>query len=97
MAANDVFSIWSRVIELSWASLPSDEARAVLKLKLKKRELARIEKLSALNRQGKLGEKERNELDAYVRIGRLLALMHSVARRSLRAGKRAGAMDRKAS
>ena len=87
MAANDIFSIWSRVLEYSWTSLPPNEARAILKLKFKKPQLARIKKLSERHLQGKLSQREQDELHAYVRMGRLLALMHSAARRSLETSK----------
>jgi hypothetical protein len=97
MAAPDLFAIWGRVIESSWAKLDSEEARAILKLKFKKPDLARIDKLSALARDGAISRRERDELETYLYIGRLLTLMHSSARRKLKSMKQAPVSRRKAS
>jgi len=98
MAANDLFAIWGRVIGFSWGKLDPDEARAILKLKFRKADLARINKLSTLAREGALSQREHDELENYVYIGRLLTLMHSSARRKLKAGsKELAVAPRKAS
>jgi hypothetical protein len=39
------------------------------------------------NQEGRLTSEEREELESYVKAGHLLALLHSKARRSLRAAK----------
>ncbi len=47
-----------------------------------------MQELSLKAKEGKLTAKERAEVEAYGRVGCLLDMMHSLARRSLRPGRR---------
>ena len=97
MAASDPFAIWGRVVESSWTRLPAGEARAILRLRFKKPEKERVRKLSQLAREGTITPRERQELYNYLYVGRLLTIMHSGARRSLKSSKDAGVARRRAS
>lgn len=83
MSAISEVDIWAKVIGPSWQELPREIAHAVLKLKFDKKDLTRIKALSARVQDGELSKQELTELDHYVHVGRVIALMHSQARRSL--------------
>jgi len=62
-------------------------ARSLLKLEFDAQDLARMHDLAVRGQAGHLTPAEEDELESYRRIGRLLELMRSKARRSLaRAG-----------
>ena len=73
--------IWGRVIKYSWKELDPRSARAVLKMGLMESDQQRIERLARRGREGKLSAAERNELNSYVHVARVLAMMHSRARK----------------
>jgi hypothetical protein len=76
--------IWSRLLRAERDDLPPEAAQAFLKLELEPDDLARMRDLAAKNRSDTLTEGEELELEAYCRVGRLLDLMHSKARRALK-------------
>jgi hypothetical protein len=51
---------------------------------------SRMNDLAEKNREGLLTEEERNELESYVRVGDLLALLHLKARRAMERRPRTG-------
>jgi hypothetical protein len=59
-------------------------ARALLKVGFDERDARRITELAAKARAGKLSTVEEQEADAYERLGCLLDVMHSQARRVLK-------------
>lgn len=62
-------------------------ARSLLKLEFDAQDVARMHELAVRGQAGHLTPAEEDELESYRRIGRLLELMRSKARRSLaRAG-----------
>jgi len=76
-------AIWKRVIQLD--RLPSPTvARALLKLQFPDYDRDRMRELSAKARAGKLSADEELEADAYERLGSLLGVLHSQARRTLK-------------
>jgi hypothetical protein len=81
MATASEVDIRARVIGPSWQRLPADVARAVLKLNFEKRDLARIKRLSDRVGNGALSQRKQDELQQYAHVGRVIALMHSQARR----------------
>lgn len=85
MGANELGSILCRVFALDDAEADADAARAVLKFKFRRRDVTRVNKLSALARDGKLTESEKAELEGYLTIGDVLAILHSRARMALKA------------
>jgi len=84
MTANSEAAILTRVIEPDKPNMPPEAARALLALDFTSMDRARMNELSAKARQGALTPDEGQELDNYIGVGHLLALMQSKARRSLR-------------
>lgn len=82
-------SIWERAIQPARRSLDVASARALLRLKLSKRDLDRADALAMRAAQGNLSEGEAEELESYRSVGTALEFLKSKARRSL-AGKSAG-------
>ncbi len=65
-------------------NLPKSLARYILTLKFRPVEIDRINVLSAKAREGTLSQRESDQLDSYLRIGNLVSMMKSKARRSLK-------------
>lgn len=59
-------------------------ARHILKLTFRESEQARIHELSQRNQNGKLTQQELDELDDYIKVGDLLAILQSKARKFLK-------------
>lgn len=76
-------SIWARIIAPEKNGLPPAAARALLKLRFSARDLAYMNELARKNQQGLLRDAEREELEAYVKVGDVLSLLHLKARKSL--------------
>lgn len=82
---NTEAAILARIlIESDEAELSPDAARYLLSIKLPPNDEDRVNELSAKARAGSLTESEQQELDSYLHIGSLLAVMHSKARRLLK-------------
>jgi hypothetical protein len=81
--ASDV-AILGRVIEPDMPTLAPEVARALLTLDFNPADKARMRQLSAKAREGTLTSDERAEVDNYERVGHLLNIMQSKARRSLK-------------
>ncbi len=77
-------AILSRVIEPANGTLSAAVARTWLKLQFTDPDRARMHELALKAQDGTLTLLERADLDAYRRAGRLLDMMHSKARRSLK-------------
>jgi hypothetical protein len=77
-------SIFSRVIQPDQGSLPADLARYVMSLDFRSEDHARYEELSAKAGSGSLTPAEADELDGYLHVDSLLAIMRLKADRSLR-------------
>ena len=58
-----------------------------VKLGFEENDQNRMRELAERNQDGRLTSEEREELENYVKAGHFLALLHSKARRSLRAAK----------
>ena len=67
--------------------LSPTQARALLKLHFSEPDLARMRELSAKARAGTLSAEEESRIDAYERLGCVLDMLHSKARRVLRQRK----------
>ena len=76
--------IWSRVFKSSWKELDPRSARAILRIGLTESDRKRIDRLSRRGREGNLSAAERAELESYVHVARVLAMMHSRARKFLK-------------
>jgi hypothetical protein len=77
-------AIFSRVWADKGQPLSSTLARHVLKLRFSADDQARMHELAAKNQSGELSPEEIEEFDNFVRVGDLLAILHSKARQSLR-------------
>ena len=77
-------AIWARVIEPEDNGLPRAAARALLRLTFSARDKDRMNELARKNREGLLTAEERRELEGYVKVGDVLALIHLKARKALR-------------
>lgn len=76
-------AIWERAIEPARKSLDAAAARALLGLKLSRRDLARADALAAKAAQGRLTKAEAVELESYRSVGTALEFLKSKARLSL--------------
>lgn len=76
-------AILSRLIRPERDDLSPDAARSILKLELDEQDRARMHALTAKAQRGALTDADERELDSYRRVGHLLDLLRSKARRSL--------------
>ena len=65
-------------------AIPTTVARAILKLDFDDDERERMHELSRKAQEGTLNAEEQAEIDSYERVGHLLDLLHSKARRTLK-------------
>jgi hypothetical protein len=86
MTANSEAAILSRVLEPDKPMLSAEAAREILALNFAAPDRKRMTELSARAHAGQLTSDEDEELENYIRVGDLLAVMQSKARRSLRNG-----------
>ena len=84
VTSNTEAAILARVIESDACAVTPDVARYLLSMQLPRADEERVNELSAKARAGSLSEGEAQELDSYLHIGRLLAVMQSRARRHLK-------------
>ena len=76
--------IWNRTIQPESGTLSAEAARALLELKLRPDDVARVNDLSAKARESTLTDEEGRELDSFLNVGRALELLKAKARLSLR-------------
>jgi hypothetical protein len=88
MVANTETAIWGRVMKPDNGDLSAAAARAILRLNFHSTDLKRMNSLAAKAQHGTLSLEEREEIENYNRVGHLLALLQSKARKSLRRGGR---------
>ena len=81
---NNEAAILARVIQPDNDDLPLSAARVLLKLDFTADDRQRMHDLALKNQAGKLKPAEQQELDGYIRVGRLLDLLGAKARRSLK-------------
>jgi hypothetical protein len=84
VTANTEAAILARVIESGPSAITPDVAQYLLSMRFPEADEERVNELSAKARAGSLSESETQELDSYLHIGRLLAIMQSRARRLLK-------------
>lgn len=78
-------AILSRLIQPERADLSPEAAQSILKIDFDDQDRARMHELSVKAQGGMLTDAEHAEVESYRRVGRLLDLMRSKARRSLQA------------
>jgi hypothetical protein len=77
-------AILSRIIEPEKPTFSADAARSLLALDFTEADKTRMRELSAKARAGTLTKAEKVEISNYERVGHLLGIMQSKARRSLK-------------
>lgn len=77
-------AIWTRIIAPEKNGLSQEAARSLLELGFSERDKERMTELAQKNQEGLLNDKERQELEGYVKVGDVLSLLHLKARKSLR-------------
>ncbi len=80
---NTEAAILSRVIQVGEGALSRGAAEYLLSVGFGERDVERMNELSELARQGKLTTEEEGELDSYLHVSNLLAIMQSKGRRAL--------------
>jgi hypothetical protein len=83
-------AIWQRAIQFQGELTPG-AARALLQFQFSPRDHARMDDLSAKARAGTLAASEQDELDTFERLGCVLDIVHSRARRALKTKPARGA------
>ena len=86
-------AILRRVVDSEQPFLSPDAARAILRLRFGSADRARMNRLAAKNREGKLKPEQETELDNYIRVGQTLGILQSKARRALKANRKSAAED----
>jgi hypothetical protein len=76
--------IFSRIFEPDKPNLSPEAARSILQLDFKSNDRDRMNALAAKGRLGTLTKPEDEELDTFIQVGHLLAIMQSKARQSLK-------------
>ena len=77
-------AIFARLWETAESRLSPQVARYVLKVGFPERDKERMHELAAKNRTSQLSAEEREEFDNYIKVGDLLAILQSKARKRLK-------------
>jgi hypothetical protein len=80
---NTEAAILSRVIQVQEGDLSRSAAEYLLSIRFGEHDTARMNELSEAARQGTLTSQEQAELDSYLHVSNLLAIMQSKGRRAL--------------
>jgi hypothetical protein len=80
--------IFCRVFANGRQAMTTELARHILSLGFSAGDTTRMHDLAAKNQEGRISPEELQELDNYVRVGDLLAILQSRARRALKARPR---------
>jgi hypothetical protein len=81
---NTEAAILARLIQIGNDELPAGAPEYLLSIRFADRDTGRMNELSELARQGKLTKDEQAELDSYIHVGSLLAVIQSKGRRAVR-------------
>jgi hypothetical protein len=82
-SSNTEAAILARLIQIGEEQLSRGAAEYLLSIRFGERDVERMNELSELARQGKLTTQEQAELDSYLHVGNLLAVIQSKGRRAL--------------
>ena len=83
MNPNTDAAILSRLLDADAPTLSEEAARSILGLNFTPADRDRMNQLAEQAREGTLSQDDQDELQSYERVGHLLSLMKSKARRSL--------------
>jgi len=81
---NTEASILSRLMDLSGANLTPAAAEFLLTIQFPADDVARMNRLSEIAQDGTLTSEQQGELDSYIHVSNLLALMQAQARKLLK-------------
>jgi len=81
---NDDAAILGRLLANGKGRLSVSMARHLLRLRFSKEDMERMNDLAQRKQEGQLSPSEREELGSYVKVGHVLAILQSEARRALR-------------
>ena len=84
---NSETGILARLIQTKQDDLSRDAADYLLSLQFDERDISRMNELSEMARCGSLAGAEAAELDSYIHVSNLLAVIRSKAKRSLHAAE----------
>lgn len=84
LATETEVAILKRVIAPESGGMPAEGARQILNLGFNESDHARMGELSEKAQEGALSEAEREELEGYINVSHLIALLQSKARASLK-------------
>jgi hypothetical protein len=84
LSPNTEAAILSRLIQRGEGELSPGAAEFLLSIRFNEDEIARMNELSELARQGTLSQEEQLELDSYIHVSNLLGILQSKARCVLR-------------
>ena len=84
---NSETGILARLIQTRRDDLSRDAAEYLLSLQFDERDMSRMNELSEMARLGSLAGTEAVELDSYIHVSNLLAVIRSRAEESLRAAE----------
>jgi hypothetical protein len=76
--------VFSRIFEPEKPNLSQSAAQSILSLDFRAEDRTYMNALAEKARQGKLTKQEDAELETYIQVGHLLAIMQSKARQSLK-------------
>jgi hypothetical protein len=76
--------VWTGVIAPENGNMPPDHARAVLQWQFNDAAKRQMNQLADRNNSGELSASEREELEAYVHVGQVIAVLQAKARLSLK-------------
>jgi hypothetical protein len=83
-------AILRRIVDSEQPFLSAEAARAILRLDFSAADRARMNRLAAKNREGRLPPTEEQDLNSYIQVGQTLGILQSKARRSLRTAGKSG-------
>jgi hypothetical protein len=75
--------IFRRVVDSQAPFFSAEAARAIIGLDFSASDRERMNELAARNREGRVSPAEDQELSNYIRVGQILGILQSKARRSL--------------
>jgi hypothetical protein len=87
-AETSEMAIFRRIVDSEQPFLSAEAAQALLRLNFNADDRTRMNHLAVKNRVGKLTPAEEQELNSYIRVGQMLGILQSKARRSLRAASK---------
>jgi hypothetical protein len=89
--------IFRRIVDPEKPFFSEEAARGILRLQFAKADQERMNKLALRNREGRISPSEEQELENYIRVGQILGILQSKARRSLPSHEQAPPKNRRRS